>query len=104
VIEMSWYGDRDVTLSLGGAFHTRRLGVRASQVGTVSSARRTTRTTTDRLTLALDLLRDPAFDALLSGSSMFGELPDVMPKLADGSMPALCHTITYDEGDPACSA
>src|SRR5215217_2687468 len=40
VIELSWYGDADVTLSLGGAFHARRLGVRASQVGVVAPARR----------------------------------------------------------------
>jgi len=42
------------------------------------------------------MLRDPAFDALLTGQSSFRELPDVMPRLADGSLPALCHTITYD--------
>jgi threonine dehydrogenase-like Zn-dependent dehydrogenase len=104
VIDMSWYGDHDVTLSLGGGFHSRRLAVRASQVGTVAPARRATRSTADRLALALELLRDPAFDAVLSGTSRFTELPDIMPKLADGSLPALCHTIVYDEGDPLCSA
>jgi threonine dehydrogenase-like Zn-dependent dehydrogenase len=98
VVDLSWYGDADVTLSLGGAFHSRRLGIRASQVGTVSPARRATRTMTDRLALALDLLRDAAFDALLTGSSRFDELPDVMPRLAAGSLPAICHTITYGEG------
>ena len=97
VIDLSWYGDADVTLSLGGAFHSRRLGIRASQVGMVAPARRATRTTTDRLALALDLLRDPAFDALLTGTSRFDDLPDVMPRLATGDLPALCHTITYDQ-------
>ena len=70
----------------------------ASQVGTLAPARRSRRTTADRLALALDLLRDPAFDALLTGESGFAELPDVMSRLASGSLPALCHTITYDEG------
>jgi hypothetical protein len=97
VLELSWYGDREVQLSLGGAFHVRRLGVRASQVGTVSPARSARRTTADRLALALALLRDPAFDALLTGESPFGELPDVMARLASGSLPALCHSITYGE-------
>ncbi len=50
------------------------------------------------LGLALDLLRDPAFDALLTGESHFDELPEVMARLAAGSLPALCHTITYGEG------
>ena len=96
VIDLSWYGDSEVRLSLGGAFHSGRLGIRASQVGTVSPARRGRRTTADRLALALELLRDPAFDALLTGQSPFSELPDVMARLAAGSLPALCHTITYD--------
>ena len=96
VIELSWYGDDEVQLSLGGAFHSSRLGIRASQVGTVSPARAGRRTTADRLTLALELLRDPALDALVTGQSHFSELPDVMARLSAGSLPALCHTITYD--------
>jgi threonine dehydrogenase-like Zn-dependent dehydrogenase len=97
VIDVSWYGDDEVRLSLGGAFHSRRLAIRASQVGTLSPARRGRRTNSDRLTLALELLDDPAFDVLLTGESRFEELPDVMAQLAAGTLPALCHTITYDE-------
>jgi threonine dehydrogenase-like Zn-dependent dehydrogenase len=104
VIDLSWYGDTEVTLSLGGAFHSRRLGIRASQVGVVPPARRGTRTTRDRLALALDLLQDPAFDAVLTGTSRFDELPEVMPRLASKDLSALCHTVRYDEGGPACSA
>src|SRR5918992_2949928 len=66
VLDLSWYGDAEVRLSLGGAFHAGRLGLRASQVGTVSPARSTPRTTADRLALALDLLRDPAFDVVVT--------------------------------------
>ena len=86
VIDLSWYGDTAVTLSLGGAFHSRRLGVRASQVGQVAPARRSTRSLRDRMGLALELLRDPAFDVLLTGSSPFAELPDVMTRLASGEL------------------
>lgn len=96
VIDLSWYGESEVRLSLGGAFHTRRLAIRASQVSTLSPARRGRLTTADRLAFALGLLRDPAFDALLTGQSSFDELPEVMPRLADGSLSALCHTIAYD--------
>ncbi|MFE9955249.1 dehydrogenase [Micromonospora sp. NPDC005299] len=96
VLELSWYGDRPVTLTLGGAFHSKRLGIRSSQVGTVSP-RRADRSYTDRLALALDLLADPAFDALLTGRSRFADLPDVLDRLASGRLPALCHLITYDE-------
>jgi threonine dehydrogenase-like Zn-dependent dehydrogenase len=98
VIDLSWYGDTEVRLSLGGTFHAGRLGIRSSQVGTLSPARASRRTAADRLALALELLRDPAFDALLTGESRFDELPDVMARLATGSLPAVCHTITYGEG------
>ena len=97
VIDLSWYGDTEVRLSLGGAFHTGRLGIRSSQVGVVSPARAVRRTAADRVALALELLRDPAFDALLTGESHFDELPEVMARLAAGSLPAVCHTITYGE-------
>jgi 2-desacetyl-2-hydroxyethyl bacteriochlorophyllide A dehydrogenase len=95
VIELSWYGDRPVTVALGGAFHSGRLTIRSSQVGTVSPARAASRTYADRMALALRLLRDPAFDALITGVSPFEDLPTVLPSLADGTLPALCHLITY---------
>jgi threonine dehydrogenase-like Zn-dependent dehydrogenase len=96
VLDLSWYGDREVRLSLGARFHTDRLGIRASQVGTVSPARAGRRSTTDRLRLALELLRDPAFDALLTGSSPLADLPSVMARLADGDTRTICHTVTYE--------
>ncbi|MFF9359987.1 zinc-dependent alcohol dehydrogenase [Streptomyces griseoluteus] len=99
VVELSWYGDRRVTLPLGEAFHSRRLTLRASQVGTVSPAARPGRGYAERMTLALDLLADPALDALITGESDFGELPDLMPRLTNGEIPALCHRIRYP--DPA---
>lgn len=96
VVELSWYGDRRVSLPLGEAFHSRRLTVRSSQVGTVSPAR-ANRSYGDRLALALKLLADPALDALITGESAFEELPDVMPGLASGEIPALCHLVRYDK-------
>jgi threonine dehydrogenase-like Zn-dependent dehydrogenase len=95
VTDLSWYGDAPVELRLGGRFHSARLGVRASQVGEVAAARRGRRTREERLALALRLLADPAYDVLLTGESAFDELPEVMGKLAAGSIPALCHTVSY---------
>jgi threonine dehydrogenase-like Zn-dependent dehydrogenase len=94
VLELSWYGDRPVELALGGAFHSGRLRIRASQVGTVARPDRTYR---QRLGLALELLRDPRFDALITGRSPFAELPSVLAALAGGRLAALCHLVTYGE-------
>ncbi|KAK1184199.1 zinc-binding alcohol dehydrogenase [Streptomyces sp. NBS 14/10] len=95
VLELSWYGDRRVSLPLGEAFHSRRLVVRSSQVGTVSPARGSRRTFADRLALALELLADPALDALVTGECAFEELPEVLPRLASGELPGLCHRVRY---------
>ncbi len=97
VIEASWYGDRPVTLTLGADFHSRGLTIRASRVGAVAQRRRATRTPRDRLALALELLHDAAFDALLTGSSSWRELPAVMAALAHGEVAALCHTIDWED-------
>ena len=112
VVELSWFGEDPTTLSLGGVFHSRRLTVRASQVGTMAAVRRGRRTPAERLQLAVELLRDPCFDALLTGHSPFATLPDVLPRLVSGELPALCHSVTYDEAlvpdltraDASCSA
>ena len=91
----SWYGDTRVELSLGGSFHSSRLRHPGEPGGFRCSSAALALHVCERLALAVDLLRDPAFDALLTGDSPFEELPEVMPRLADGSLPAICHTITY---------
>jgi threonine dehydrogenase-like Zn-dependent dehydrogenase len=84
VIELSWYGDRPVTVPLGAGFHPRRLAIRSSQVGRVAPARAVRWGLSDRLALALRLLADPRFDALLTSSCRFDELPAVMGALEPG--------------------
>jgi NADPH:quinone reductase-like Zn-dependent oxidoreductase len=96
VVELSWYGDRTVAVPLGGRFHSGRLRVRSSQVGTVSPARAYRYTHGERRAVALRLLRDPVFDVLLSGASPFEDLPAVLASLASGDRQALAHLITYE--------
>jgi threonine dehydrogenase-like Zn-dependent dehydrogenase len=93
IVEASWFGDTAPALPLGEAFHQRRIRILSSQVGAVSTAMRGRRSHAERLTLALDLLADPAFDALLDGPTRFEDMPAAMPRiLAPGG---LCHVITY---------
>jgi threonine dehydrogenase-like Zn-dependent dehydrogenase len=92
VVELSWYGDRPVSVPLGEFFHSRRLVVRSSQVGTVGRPRRTF---ADRMALAMDLLANPAFDVLVTGEYEFAALPDVLTRLSGGEPSALCIRINY---------
>jgi threonine dehydrogenase-like Zn-dependent dehydrogenase len=95
VIEMSWYGDKQVTVPLGEWFHSRRLAIRASQVGAVAPARRDRRGYAGRMAVALELLKDPVFDALISGEHLFDDIPAVISGLAGGELPGLCRRIRY---------
>lgn len=95
VLEMSWYGDRAVPLALGEAFHARRLTIRSSQVGHVAAPQRGRWDHRRRMALALALLAAPVLDVLVSGESVFEELPLVMPQLASAPAGTLCHRIRY---------
>ena len=63
---LSWYGDGDVALPLGGAFHSRRLTILSSQVGKVAPSHRPRWPYARRLAAALDLLGDERLDALIA--------------------------------------
>lgn len=98
VLELSWYGTQEVPVSLGGAFHSRRLTLQSSQVGALAASRRARWSHRARLALALDLLRDDAFDRLITGESRFAELPATLQGLANAPAPGtLCHRIAYPE-------
>jgi hypothetical protein len=95
VVEMSWFGDGVVPVALGGAFHSRRITIASSQVGSLPPAQRPRWDTRRRMTMALSLLTDPALDALITGESAFDDLPSVMAALAGAPGDALCHRIRY---------
>ena len=96
VLEMSWYGDIKVPAPLGEAFHSKRLTLKSSQVGAVATSRRARRSHRDRLVLALDLLRDPVFDCLITDETPFNMLPETMAKLAENPGDTLCHVVIYE--------
>ena len=96
IVELSWFGDQAVALSLGGAFHAKRLTIAASQVGSIAASQRSRRDTRARMQLALKLLDDASLDTLITGESRFEALPDVMAALATSPGETLCHRIRYD--------
>jgi hypothetical protein len=95
VLELSWFGDSEVRLPLGGAFHQKRLCLRASQVGTLSPRARKRFDHRARLALALELCKDPALDALIDSEGELENLPEAMARLASTASGALCHRLRY---------
>jgi threonine dehydrogenase-like Zn-dependent dehydrogenase len=95
VLELSWYGDRQVPLPLGQGFHPRRLRLVSSQVGSVATAQRARWSHRRRLDLALSLLDDAVLDRLITGEDAFEDLPAVMGRLARNPDDTLMHRIRY---------
>ena len=95
VLEMSWYGTKDVAAPLGAAFHSRRLKLISSQVGKVAPSHRPRWSYARRLAAALDLLKDPALDALLAPSIAFADLPSKLPDILSPQGGVLCQVVDY---------
>ncbi|MCU0987556.1 MAG: zinc-binding alcohol dehydrogenase [Acetobacteraceae bacterium] len=99
IVEASWFGDKQVPLPLGEAFHSRRLRLISSQVGHIGGAMRGRRSYAERMALALSLLTDARLDALLDGPSRFDDLPATMARLAAApgaqGQGVLCHVVLH---------
>lgn len=95
IVEISWYGDQQVSLPLGEAFHARRLTIRSSQVGHVAPSHRSRWSRKRRLALALSLLTDPRLDALVTGECAFDDLPKHLPELLRSARGTFCERIRY---------
>ncbi len=95
IVEMSWYGSQTVPAPLGLAFHSRRLSLISSQVGSVAPAYRARWSHARRLAKALDMLADERLDALITGEIAFTELPKTLPELLASGAPGLCTAIRY---------
>jgi len=95
VIEASWYGDKDIKLNLGEAFHSRRLKLLSSQVGTVPAHQRARWPTSRRLKVALELLCNSVFDALLTQDIAFDDAPAQLAQALAADSSGLTTVLTY---------
>jgi threonine dehydrogenase-like Zn-dependent dehydrogenase len=96
IVELSWYGEGTVAASLGGAFHSRRLRLVASQVSHVAPNHRPRWNHRRRLETALSLLQDPILDRLITDEIDFDEAPLQLPRLLSPSAPGVATVIRYD--------
>ena len=95
LVEMSWYGEAQTTLQLGGAFHSQRLRIVSSQVGHVSPSRRARWHHGRRMAKALSLLCDPRFDAMLTGDVVFRDLAMSLPDILSPDARGLATAVHY---------
>jgi NADPH:quinone reductase-like Zn-dependent oxidoreductase len=95
IIELSWYGDAPVSVPLGGAFHSRRLKLIASQVGKVAPSHRQAWSHRRRLEHAIGLLADSRLDTLLEPAIAFDDLPTRLPSVLAPTSSIMCQCIDY---------
>lgn len=95
IVEVSWYGDHAPVAPLGGGFHSRRLQLIGSQVGSVSAMRRPRWPHARRLAKALALLDDARLDRLVTHVVPFDAAPVRLPPLLTGGEDALAILLDY---------
>jgi NADPH:quinone reductase-like Zn-dependent oxidoreductase len=96
VIELSWYGEKPVSVPLGGHFHAGRVRLISSQVGTVSPGHAARGWGySSRLQAALRLLLDERLDALLTETLPFAALAPAIPRLLAPDAKGLVTVVTY---------
>lgn len=95
LVELSWYGDKEIAVNLGGAFHSRRLRLISSQVGQVAPSRRPRWSYRRRMEAALQLLTDARLDALVADEIAFADTPKQLPQILADNVSGLAPVIAY---------
>lgn len=98
-VEASWLGTQCAALPLGGAFHSQRLTIRSSQVGSIPPHRAPRWSHGRRMARALALAADEALDALLTHEVALADAPERLPDLLLHEPSALAITIRYPGAD-----
>lgn len=95
VIELSWYGDKQINLHLGGKFHYNRVKLISSQVSTVSPFA-PVKGYRERKEIACQILLNDTFDEIISHEIHFKNSPAYFDSLKmPGKYSALTTIINY---------
>lgn len=95
VVELSWYGKREIMLSLGGLFHYGRKQIISSQVSHLPARKRARWDFARRKAVVFRLLQQAVFDQHITQLIDFSEAPDFFGQVRSGSTPALGTAIRY---------
>ena len=96
IIELSWYGNRAVSLQLGGDFHIQRKTIISSQVSHIPSHRLARWDTIRRKKLVFSLLKQPEFEEHVTHNLRFSELPRILSESRSLFQDNLMIAVHYD--------
>lgn len=95
VVELSWYGNRPLSVRLGAYFHYNRVKLISSQVSTVSPFA-PVNSYIERKRIACEILLHDVFDRVISNEILIKDVSTYFDRLrTDGSKHALATVIRY---------
>lgn len=97
VIEMSWYGNKPVTLNLGAEFHSMRKQIISSQVGRIPANMSARWDFYRRKKIVFDILRDPAFDQHITHEVSLEEAAELFNNWRTNPPEGLGYCIRYQD-------
>ncbi len=95
VVELSWYGLKEVQVSLGGSFHIGRKQVISSQVSHIPANRSARWDRQRRKTAVFELLKNPVWDEHIGKVMPFEEAQKLFEQLRVGTFSELSCLLSY---------
>lgn len=95
IVELSWYGNQAVNMSLGSNFHHMRKRIISSQVSSIPSIKTNRWDFDRRKALVLQLLKDPGYDQLITQEIEFESAPSFFDNLRNNQIDQLSTVIKY---------
>ncbi|MEO0468539.1 MAG: zinc-binding alcohol dehydrogenase [Bacteroidota bacterium] len=95
IVELSWYGEKAISLKLGSSFHHDRKQIISSQVSQLPTDRRGRWDYLRRKKIVFKLLNDPAFDHHLTHEILFQDLPETFDQIRNRQQDALSWVVRY---------
>ncbi len=95
IVEMSWYGNKAVSLNLGHSFHSHRKQIICSQVSKIPSVKSARWDYKRRKDLVFDILKSESFDMLIESVTLFNATPLLFQNLRENKKTSICKIIKY---------
>ena len=95
IIELSWYGNRAVSVRLGESFHRQRKRIIGSQVSSLPASHLVRWDFRRRKEVVFELLRDDAFDAYITEVVLLSQTPNLFDRIRQGDRSPLGQAVQY---------
>jgi len=95
IIEMSWYGKKNVNINLGADFHYHRKQIISTQVSKLPADKQSRWDYKRRKEVVFKLLKSPLFDEHITDVLAFTETPAFFDELRKGGVLGLGYCIEY---------